>query len=112
MAKDQLKKVNVFEANIGFLNTISRRKSYSKLFPEAPSLAQLNDDKQVEILQRIDEILKDERLSYPTATLVVNAPLALIQYGMEIELHTLQKIIGQPLTDINALRKGKKKIHG
>jgi len=59
---------------------------------------------QEQIQKRIDEILSDERLSYKTANVFTNAPLALIQYGLTAELHTLQRVIGQPLTDINKLR--------
>lgn len=61
------------------------------------------DRNQIEA--RINAILRDERLSYKTATIVENSPLALIQYGMEVELHTLQKVIGVKLTNIKGLRK-------
>jgi len=57
-----------------------------------------------EIQKRIDEILSDERLSYKTATMFENAPLALIQYGMEVELHTLQRVLGVERTNIKKLR--------
>ena len=60
-----------------------------------------------QIKHRISEILADERMSYPTASVFVNSPLALIQFGMETELHTLQKILGLPLTNIKELRKEK-----
>ncbi len=60
--------------------------------------------KKEEIEKRIDEILADERLAYKTANVFVNAPLALIQLQMQVELHTLQKVIGAELTDINKLR--------
>jgi len=60
-------------------------------------------DKEI-IEGRINEILKDERLSYKSASAFSNAPLALIQYGMEVELHTLQKVLGLDLTDIKKLR--------
>ncbi len=61
-----------------------------------------------QIQKRIDEILADERLSYKAATVFENAPLALIQLEMEIELHTLQMVLEVPLTNINSLRKNKK----
>ena len=48
-----------------------------------------------EIQARIDEILADERLSYKTATVYVNAPLALIQISLEVELQTLDYITSQ-----------------
>ena len=57
-----------------------------------------------QIEERIAEILKDERLSYKTATISVNTPLALIQYGLEVELHTLQKVLEIELTNIKTLR--------
>jgi hypothetical protein len=56
------------------------------------------------IKTRIAEILADERLSYKTATVFSNAPLALIQYGMQVELHTLQRVLGIELTNIGKLR--------
>lgn len=52
-----------------------------------------------EIQKRIDEILADERMSYKTANIMINAPLALVQLSMETELHTLQRVLGVPLTD-------------
>jgi len=57
---------------------------------------------------RINEILAEERMGYPSATIFENAPLALIQYGMEVELHSLQKALDIPLTEIASLRGGKK----
>lgn len=58
-----------------------------------------------ELEKRIKEILADERLSYKTAVIFSNAPLALIQLELETELHTLQRILEIPLTNIKALRK-------
>lgn len=60
-----------------------------------------------EILNRIDVILNDERLSYKTANTFINAPLALIQLTMETELHTLQKVLKLPLTNFKKLRNEK-----
>jgi hypothetical protein len=57
-----------------------------------------------EIQNRIDMILSDERIAYKTASVFTNAPLALIQLSLMTELHTLQKVIGQPLTNIKKLR--------
>jgi hypothetical protein len=57
-----------------------------------------------EIKEKIQRILSDERLSYPTAVVFSNAPLALIQHAMVTELHTLQWVIGEPLTEIKKLR--------
>lgn len=66
--------------------------------------------KQEEIQSKIDSILSDDRLAYKTADVFTNAPLALIQLAMEVELHTLQKVLKVPLTNIKKLRKedGKK----
>ena len=61
-----------------------------------------------EIEKRIEEILSDERLAYKTATVFVNAPLALIQNSLEVELHTLQRTISVPFTDIKKLRNERK----
>lgn len=60
-----------------------------------------------EIQKRINELLADERLSYHAASVFNNAPLALIQMSLEVELHTLQRVLGTPLTDLNRLRKRK-----
>lgn len=60
-----------------------------------------------EIQKQIDEILSDERLSYKTASLFANAPLALIQLSLETKLHTLQWVLGVELTDIKKLRNEK-----
>lgn len=60
--------------------------------------------KEEQIKARINEILADERMSYKSANVFSNAPLALIQFGMETELHTLQKVLGVPLTNIKELR--------
>ncbi len=57
-----------------------------------------------QIKQRIQEILSDSRLSSKTARVFTNAPLALIQYGLEVELHTLEKVLGLQLTNIKKLR--------
>jgi hypothetical protein len=59
---------------------------------------------EVQIRARIAEILGDERLSYRTATVFANAPLALIQWGLETELHTLERVLGIERTDIKKLR--------
>ena len=57
-----------------------------------------------EIQQKINEILADQRLSYKTALIQINAPLALIQISMESQLHTYQRGLGVPLTKIRELR--------
>jgi len=58
-----------------------------------------------EIQKQIDVMEADERLSYPTATIVENAPLALIQLSLQTKINalrwTLEKIdtliVGQVL---------------
>ncbi len=57
-----------------------------------------------QINKRINEILTDDRFLDKSATVFINAPLALIQYGMEVELHTLQKVLGVELTNVKKLR--------
>ena len=47
-----------------------------------------------------EEILKDERMRYETANVFINAPLALIQYGMTSKLHLIEKTLGIPLTQV------------
>jgi hypothetical protein len=60
--------------------------------------------KKEDIQKRIDEILLDSRLLDKTANVFVNAPLALIQYSLETELHTLQKVLDIELTNIKKIR--------
>ena len=52
---------------------------------------------EAEIQKRIDELLADERLHYPTATLDENGVLALIQLSGETELKSLCWVIGKPM---------------
>lgn len=60
--------------------------------------------KQDKIKTRVKEILADDRLAYKTATIFTNTPLALFQLQMEVELHTLEKVLEVPLTNIKKLR--------
>jgi len=48
-----------------------------------------------EIEAKIAEIKSDERMSYPAATVFANAPLALIQTGMENQLAILKWVLGE-----------------
>jgi len=50
------------------------------------------------ILERINEIKKDTRLYQEPATLLINAPLALIQLTLEVELNTLEQVLELPLS--------------
>lgn len=71
---------------------------------QAMTLAEEKAQRDKKIKTRIAEILADERISYKTATVFANSPLALIQWGLETELHTLQKVLGVELTNIKQLR--------
>ncbi len=46
-----------------------------------------------QIEEKIKEIESDERLSYPLATIEINAPLALIQLEMETKLKMLKWVL-------------------
>jgi hypothetical protein len=46
------------------------------------------------ILNRIDELKQDERLTYPDANVFTNAPLAIIQIALKTELNTLERVAG------------------
>jgi len=48
-----------------------------------------------EIKKRLAEIEKDERISYPTATIDINAPLALIQLSLETERDALKWVLAK-----------------
>jgi hypothetical protein len=48
-----------------------------------------------EVRAKLEEILSDERLSYPTATIVENAPLALIQLAGESKADTLKWVLAE-----------------
>ena len=47
-----------------------------------------------EIQEKLKEIESDERLSYPPASIFLNAPLALIQIELETKARTLKWILG------------------
>jgi hypothetical protein len=51
-----------------------------------------------QILKRIEEIKKDERMGYAKAKININAPLELVQISMTTELHTLEDVMGLPRT--------------
>lgn len=46
--------------------------------------------------ERLDEIDRDERFHYPAASVMVNAPLALIQMGMEAEAVLICRVLEIP----------------
>lgn len=50
---------------------------------------------EAEIRAKIKEVVEDERFHYKTATVVENAPLALIQLGMETRVQWLAWVLGE-----------------
>lgn len=46
-----------------------------------------------QIREKIKELESDERLSYPVATVVENAPLALIQLSLETQIDMLKWVL-------------------
>ena len=46
-----------------------------------------------EIEEMLKSIMSDERLSYPTATIDINAPLALIQLSLESKRDILKWVL-------------------
>lgn len=48
---------------------------------------------QVEIEEMLKQVEADKRLSYPTATVFANAPLALIQTDLEARRSILRSIL-------------------
>jgi hypothetical protein len=76
-------------------NTISLLQSIPGSGPVAVEsiVAELIDREQVfrkKVEDALKEIEEDERLGYPTATVVENAPLALVQCGLENQLRALR----------------------
>lgn len=51
---------------------------------------------EAEIRKKLAEVESDDRLGYRTATTFENAPLALIQLGLETEVATLKWILEDP----------------
>ena len=47
-----------------------------------------------DIIEKLEELKKDERLYYKTADVFTNAPLALMQLSMETQVNTLEWILG------------------
>lgn len=57
-------------------------------------------DLETRIRIKINEIKKDERLTYAPAHISTNAPLALIQTMLEAQLHVLETMLDIPHTKI------------
>lgn len=49
-----------------------------------------------EIRDRLNELMKDVRLTYPDASIQINAPLALIQVDAKATIHALEWVLGIP----------------
>jgi len=58
---------------------------------------------------KLAELKSDERLTYPTATILENAPLALIQLGMESQIHLLEDLLELPKSKFPLVKKEVKK---
>lgn len=52
-----------------------------------------NGNQRVLITKKLAELEADERLSYPVATVFENAPLALVQCGLENQVRTLKWVL-------------------
>ena len=64
--------------------------------------------KKNEVIKKLIEVLEDERFWYKTATISINAPLALIQLDLGTRAQTLGWILGIGLADIKKLWKEKR----
>lgn len=64
-----------------------------------------------ELLQELAKLRTDERVSYPTANVVINAPLALVQITLETRIHALEWVLGLPRSvfPLPKTKKNKKK---
>lgn len=61
-----------------------------------------------QVIRKLIEVLKDERFWYETATISVNAPLALVQLDLGTRAEVLSWVLGIKLVDIKKLWKRKK----
>lgn len=62
-----------------------------------------------EILAQLNELKSDERLTYKSADIFGNAPLALIQLGLENRVNTLEWVLGLPMSKFPLPKKQNKK---
>ena len=46
------------------------------------------------IIKKINDLKSDERMSYPSANIQINAPLALIQLSIESKISALEWALG------------------
>lgn len=61
-----------------------------------------------EIEKKIAELKADERLTYPPAQIMINAPLALIQLDAKAHIHSLEWALGIPRSVFPLPKKRKK----
>ena len=101
---DRLNTLKVNHYNERHTLTDEGTRSFDEQIIMTAEFIQVLKKQKNEIQARIDEILADERMSYKSATVFANAPLAMIQWAFETELHTLQKVLGVELTKIKVLR--------
>ena len=57
----------------------------------------------------LEEVEKDERLYYKSATISINAPLALIQLSLETRVNALREVLEMPILNFEKIRKEKKR---
>ena len=68
----------------------------------------MNEKEKNEIKKKLNRVLNDERLWYECADVYSNAPLALIQMGLETERDTLLWVLNLKYSDIKKIDK----LHG
>ena len=54
---------------------------------------------QAQIEEMLKEVMADERLGYPTATVFENAPLAMVQLELETKRDLLREILEREVKD-------------
>jgi hypothetical protein len=65
-------------------------------------ISNMMDKGQIE--DRILDLLADSRVADKSANLLTNAPLAIIQLALEVEINTLEKVLGVTPTNFKRLR--------
>lgn len=50
--------------------------------------------------EKLVELRKDERLKYPAANVLINAPLALVQTDLKAQVNTLEWLLKKPFTKL------------
>jgi len=95
--EDGLPKYDIMQGDVCYGSFITKFNAYAELgrIVEKGTLVTVNRDKE-KIEKRIKEIKNDERLTYKSATVFSNAPLALIQLQLSSELNALEWALGLP----------------